>query len=96
LITTGYALPIALLNPYVAGGLFADYVMHGRYHLIPKDPRKLMPDDLAVLTVSGAGTENAVTASEQVHSVAAANADIDGFSPATVNSDLKETVDAHE
>jgi hypothetical protein len=96
LVTTAYALPIAVLNPYVAGGLFADYVMHGRYHLIPKNPEKLMPDDLAVLTVSGAGTENALTASEQVHSVAAADADPDAPSDATANSGLKETVAAHE
>jgi len=96
LVTTAYALPIAVLNPYVAGGLFADYVMHGRYHLIPKNPEKLMPDDLAVLTVSGTGTENALTASEQVHSVAAADADPDAPSDATANSGLKETVAAHE
>ena len=96
LITTGYALPIAVLNPYVAGGLFADYVMHGRYHLIPKNPEKLMPDDLAVLTVPSGSTENAVTASEQVHSVTAASAEVDASSAATANSGLKETVAAHE
>jgi hypothetical protein len=55
-----------------------------------------MPDDLAVLTVSGTGTENALTASEQVHSVAAADADPDAPSDATANSGLKETVAAHE
>jgi len=96
LITTGYAVPIALLNPYLAGGLFADYVMHGRYHLIPRNPTKLLPDDLSVLTVSGAEKENALTASEQVHSVAAASADPDAPSDATANSDLKETVAEHE
>ena len=96
LITTGYALPIALLNPYVAGGLFADYVMHGRYRLIPKNPEKLMPDDLAVLTVSGAEKENALTASEQVHSVAAAHAVVDVPAEAAADSGLKEIVAAHE
>ena len=40
LITTAYAVPIAIVNPYLAGGLFADYVCW-RYHLIPKDPPKL-------------------------------------------------------
>lgn len=52
LITTGYAIPIAVLNPYLAGGLFVDYVVRGRYHLIPKDPQKLTPETLAALTVS--------------------------------------------
>ncbi|HTM15390.1 MAG TPA: hypothetical protein VL135_00735 [Terracidiphilus sp.] len=96
LITTGYAVPIAVLNPYVAGGLFVDYVMHGRYHLIPKNPAKLAPDDLAVLTLSGGGKENALTASEQVHSVAAASAVVYVPADAAENSGLKETVAAHE
>jgi len=96
LITTGYALPIALLNPYLAGGLFADYVVHGRYHLIPKNPEKLMPDDLAVLTVSGAAKENSLTASEQVHSVAPSSAVEDVPADAAANSGLKEIVAAHE
>ncbi|MBS1803175.1 MAG: hypothetical protein JST28_07385 [Acidobacteria bacterium] len=96
LITTGYALPIAVLNPYVAGGLFVDYVLHGRYHLIPKNPAKLLPDDLAVLTLSGAAKENALTASEQVHSVAAASAVVDVPTDAAANSGLKETVAEHE
>ena len=89
-------MPIALVNPYLAGGLFADYVMHGRYHLIPKDPAKLTPDDLAVLTLPSSGKENALTASEQVHSVAAAQANGDAPADGTANSGLKETVAAHE
>jgi hypothetical protein len=80
----------------VAGGLFADYVMHGRYHLIPKDPPKLMPDDLSLLTSPGAPTENPLNASEQVHSVAAATADVSVPAAATTNSDLKETLATHE
>ncbi|WP_109488323.1 hypothetical protein [Occallatibacter savannae] len=96
LITTGYAVPIAVLNPYLAGGLFADYVVHGHYHLIPKNPEKLMPDDLVVLTLPGAAKENALTASEQVHSVAAASAVVDVLPDAAANPGLKETVAAHE
>src|SRR5580704_8351893 len=49
-ITTVYAIPIALLNPYLAGGLFVDYLVRGRYHLIPKDPTVLGPDNLSALT----------------------------------------------
>lgn len=96
LITTGYAVPIALLNPYVAGGLFADYVMHGRYHLIPKNPPKLDPEQLVLLTLPGEPTENPLNASEQVHSVAAASASADVPASAAASPDLKETFAAHE
>ena len=51
-ITTVYAIPIALLNPYLAGGLFVDYLVRGRYHLIPKDPTILGPDNLSALTTA--------------------------------------------
>ena len=40
-VTTVYAIPIAIANPYLAGGLFVDYLVRGRYHLIPKDPQVL-------------------------------------------------------
>lgn len=36
-IKNGYVIPIVVLNPYVAGGILADYLLRGRYHLIPKD-----------------------------------------------------------
>ena len=55
-----------------------------------------MPDDLAVLTLPGGANENALTASEQVHSVAAATAVVDVHADAATNSGLKETVAAHE
>jgi len=38
LITNGYVIPIVILNPYVAGGLLADYLVRGRYQLVPKHP----------------------------------------------------------
>ena len=96
LVTTVYAVPILILNPYLAGALFADYVMHGRYHVIPNDPPKLMADDLAVLTLPGTPAENALNASEQVHSVAAADGDIDAYPAAEANPGLKETAATHE
>jgi hypothetical protein len=55
-ITTIYAIPIALLNPYLAGGLFVDYLVRGRYHLIPKDPTILGPDNLSALIATGLTT----------------------------------------
>ena len=49
-VTTVYAIPITILNPYLAGGLLADYLIRGRYHIVPKHPSVLGPEDLAALT----------------------------------------------
>ena len=57
-VTTVYAIPIAIANPYLAGGLFVDYLVRGRYHLIPKDPEVLGPDNLSTLTMPALPTEN--------------------------------------
>jgi hypothetical protein len=38
LITNGYVIPVVVLNPYIAGGLLVDYLVRGRYPLIPKNP----------------------------------------------------------
>jgi hypothetical protein len=43
-------LPVVVLNPYIAGGLFADYPLRGRYHLIPKNPGVADADHLDLLT----------------------------------------------
>ncbi len=96
LITTAYAVPIAISNPYLAGGLFVDYVVRGRYHLIPKDLTKLSPDNLEGLTSSSLSTENPLSASVQVHSAAAAGGRAETPSRATANSGLKEIVATHE
>ena len=53
LITNGYVIPIVVLNPYVAGGVLADYLMQGRYHLIPKNPVTVDAEHLEALTQSG-------------------------------------------
>jgi hypothetical protein len=96
LITTAYAVPIAIVNPYLAGGLFVDYVVRGRYHLIPRDLPKLMPDDLDALTPSGTSTENRLSARAQVHSVADSGGRAEMPSATTVNSGLKEIMATHE
>jgi hypothetical protein len=96
LITTAYAVPIAILNPYLAGGLFVDYVVRGRYHLIPKDLEKLEPEDLSALTSPGTPAENPLSASAQVHSAAAASGTAEIPSAATANSGLKEVMATHE
>jgi len=49
LTTTGFAVPIVLLNPYLAGGLFVDYLVGSRYQMIPRDRPVLRPDNLMAL-----------------------------------------------
>jgi hypothetical protein len=61
LLTTPYAIPIVLLNPYLAGGLFVDYLARGRCHPIPKHPEILGPGNLLPLTATSAPKENAAT-----------------------------------
>jgi hypothetical protein len=58
IVTTAYAIPIAVFNPYLAGGLFVDYLVRGRYRLIPKNPTVLGPDNLSALTAKAAPYEN--------------------------------------
>ncbi len=62
LLTTPYAIPIVLLNPYLAGGLFVDYLVRGRYHPIPKHPEVLGPDNLSPLTAPAPTQQNSVSA----------------------------------
>ncbi len=50
MVINGYVLPIVLFNPYIAGGLVADYLIHGRYKLVPSHPEVLGPRDLEPLT----------------------------------------------
>ena len=70
LITTGYAVPIAIFNPYLAGGIFVDYLVRGRYPLIPKHPDLLGPDSLSALTSRNQPAENPVSPDVQVSGIA--------------------------
>ena len=95
LITTGYALPIVVLNPYLAGGLFVDYMVRGRYHLVPKHPELVLPANLAALTLVDLPAQNSLSASAQVHN--ATEGDSSALQPsAPVDSDLKEIMATHE
>lgn len=94
LVTTGYAIPIAVLNPYLAGGLFVDYIVRGRYHLIPKRPEMLGPTRLEALTAGGGHEENPESAQAQAPRAAG-----NGFAeapPSSAHSGLKEMTAAHE
>jgi hypothetical protein len=100
LITTVYAIPIAIMNPYLAGGLFVDYVVRGRYHMIPKNPKKLTPERLTELTYPRTPADNPLSASVQVHSAANGGnrVEVTDVIPAsaTATSGLKEIMGAHE
>ncbi|HUX44856.1 MAG TPA: hypothetical protein VMV57_08910 [Terracidiphilus sp.] len=110
LITTAYAIPIAAVNPYLAGGLFVDYLIRGRYHLMPKHPRILEPAELAELafaplpsreltsrelTFEDSAAQNPPTGSTPEQPMPA-----DDFSPSSAtspeNPSLTESTDAHE
>ncbi len=65
-VTTVYAIPLAIANPYLAGGMFVDYLIRGRYHLIPKDPVVLQPENLSALTAPARLNENRSSAGAQV------------------------------
>jgi hypothetical protein len=63
LIARGYIIPLAFINPYLAGGVIVDYLVWGRYHLDLKHAQILTPGDMTPLTLppapSPAGTEQA-------------------------------------
>lgn len=92
LITTGYAIPITLMNPYLAGGIFVDYLVRGRYPLIPEHPEMLEPDHMDALTdvtlpletASGTGAQPAAIVAEGSSAASAAH-------PA-----MKEAISTHE
>jgi hypothetical protein len=94
LITTGYAIPIAVMNPYLAGGLFVDYLVRGRYHLMPKHPEVLGPTNLTALTAPVGRDENPESAQAQAPR-AAGNGYVE-MPASSANSGLKEMTAAHE
>ena len=95
LVTTGYAVPIAILNPYLAGGLFVDYLVRGRYHLIPKHPDALGPMNLTPLTYPDDAEENPDSA--QIQASRAAETETPEVSTgSSAQSGLKEVVAEHE
>jgi hypothetical protein len=105
LTTTLYAVPIALANPYLAGGLFVDYFVHGRHNIVPKHPQIPAPDDLTAWARSGASSslltsgasaaQNPDSASIQAP-VAAADGPAKKQPDAAANSGLEEMKATHE
>ncbi len=95
LVTTAYAVPIIIVNPYLAGGLFVDYLVRGRYHLIPRHPEHLDPSNIAALTYSSSPEQNPESASAQAKR-AAGNGRSAMLPDETANPGLKENVSEHE
>ena len=58
LITSGYIIPLAFINPFVAGGVIVDYLIWGRYNLDLEHAQILTPGDMTPMT-RFAGTERA-------------------------------------
>ena len=95
LTTTAYAIPIAVLNPYVAGVLYVDYFVRGRFHPIPRHPQMLSPDNLLALTAPAQAVQNPDSAGVQAPS-AAAGGSAETTASAADNSGLTEIKVAHE
>ena len=68
--TTLYAVPLTLLNPYLAGGIFVDYIVRGRYHLLPKHPETVEPGNLGSLTRLPTPMDNAADTTPPAHGTA--------------------------
>src|SRR5579862_53374 len=90
LVTTAYAVPIAIVNPYLAGGLFVDYVVRGRYHLIPKHPEILDPKTIVALTLPVPPAQNPGSDGTDVFRAEPATAS------GAADLGLKENAAAHE
>jgi len=94
LTTTGYALPIVVINPYLAGGLFVNFFVRG-HHLIPKNSQQLSPGNLIALTGPARAAENPVSAGLQASS-AIVGGSAKTNSAVTINFGLTENKVAHE
>lgn len=89
--TTAYAIPLTMVNPYLAGGIFVDYLVRGRYHLVPKHPEVIGPENLTSLTAPPEPIDNAAGADAQVPGSDS------GDPPATaIESGLKVSKAVHE
>ena len=95
LTTTAYAIPIALVNPYIAGGLFVDYLVRGRFHPIPRHPQIIVSGDLMTLTAASNAAQNPDSAGVQATG-AAANDPADTQALPAANSGQREMKVTHE
>lgn len=94
-LSTTYAVPIALLNPYIAGGLFVDYLTRGRYRIMPKHPQVLEPENLLALTAPADAGQNPFSVGVQAPS-AATGGPAETQAPDKANPGLREIKVTHE
>lgn len=93
LVTTVYAVPLTIVNPYLAGAIFVDYLVRGRYPLIPKHPQVLGPEQMSALTECDPSRQNPADAG--IRSGMAMNLTRPGIAGADSPA-LKAIVDTHE
>jgi len=94
-VTTPYAIPVIIINPYLAGGLAVDYLVRGRYRLIPRHPVVLGPQNLQALTAPPEPRQNPLSAGVQAPG-AAMSRSAEARPAAQGDSGLIESVGAHE
>jgi hypothetical protein len=64
LIANGAVIPLAFLNPYVAGGVAADWLIFGRYPLPLKHVPVLTPENMGPLTSPAVSEQSSQNASK--------------------------------
>ncbi len=95
LMTTGYAIPLTALNPYLAGGIFVDYLVRGRFHLIPKHPEILANGNLAPLAAPDQTEMHGTVTSEQTTGTAAQLGETDTPTETVASDGLHEIIASH-
>lgn len=95
IVKTGYAIPIALVNPYLAGGIVVDYLVRGRFHLIPKHAEVLSPENLTALTTEPSVAQDAERASAEAAREPASSY-VETLPETRSDPGLKEIADRHE
>jgi len=89
LVTTVYAVPLAVVSPYLVGGIFVDYLVRAHRGVIPKHPERLDAAHLQPLTGAPGGVENRASADVQAAGVAHA-------SPPSVETNVRKTSSLRE
>ncbi len=88
LLVNGYVVPIVVLNPYIAGGLLADYLLRGSYHLVPKDP--VIADAEHMNALTGAPVPESTPASTPSSTASATDKENTSDAPAAVGTGANE------
>lgn len=96
LITTVYAVPIAILNPYLAGALLVDYLVRGHHHLVPKDTPVLGPEELAQLKSPSEANPTLSGIPESASSSADLSGDAEWPAPVIATPVVKAVLAEHE